>query len=384
MTGITYARGFTAGGIACGIKASKKLDLMVALSAVPATAAAVYTRNRVVAAPLVVTRRHLGKGKVRAIVCNSGVANACTGSAGERDAVAMARLTARRFALDPHQVVVASTGVIGHRLPMDRVAAGIAKVELAVDGGARAAHAIMTTDLHPKEWHGDLGKGARLGGMAKGSGMIAPNMATMLAFLTTDAQVEPRFLRRALREAVDESFNQISVDGDTSTNDMVVVLANGLGGPVAPPAFAAALRTACTALAKMVVADGEGATKLFAVEVRGAATTADARRTAQAVARSTLVKCALYGSDPNWGRIVCAAGYSGAAFALERLAVRLGPIEVFRNGLPRPFDRAAARGYLDQREVEIGIDLRAGRASSTAWGCDLSPKYVTFNGHYTT
>jgi glutamate N-acetyltransferase/amino-acid N-acetyltransferase len=165
---------------------------------------------------------------------------------------------------------------------------------------------------------------------------------------------------------------------------MVVVLANGLGGRVAPPAFAAALRTACTALAKMIVADGEGATKLFAVEVRGAATVVDARRTAQAVARSTLVKCALYGSDPNWGRIVCAAGYSGAAFTLERVAVRLGPIEVFRNGLPRPFDRAAARGYLDQREVEIGIDLRAGRATATAWGCDLSPKYVTFNGHYTT
>ncbi len=384
MTGITYPRGYRAGGTACGMKVSKGLDLMVALSEAPAAAAAVYTRNRVQAAPLTITRKHLAHGPVRAIVCNSGYANACTGEEGERDAIAVARLVAERFDLDPYQVVVASTGVIGGRIPLDQVAAGVKTIALSADGGAVAAEAIMTTDTHPKVWQQELPGGARLGGMAKGAGMIAPHMATMLAFLTTDAPLPAAFLQEALKDAVEASFNMISVDGDTSTNDMVVLLANGRGPATEAGAFKEALRAGCTALAKSIVADGEGASKVFVVHVRGAATLDDARRAATAVARSTLVKCAMYGSDPNWGRIVCAVGYSGAAFPPERVQVRLGVTEVFRAGSPVPFDRPAASRYLDQKEIDIHVDLGGGSAAATAWGCDLTPEYVAFNGKYTT
>ncbi len=381
-TGITFARGYSAGGVSCGIKPNRKLDLMLALSDTPASGAAVYTRNRAQAAPLMITRRHLARGQVRAIVCNSGVANACTGPSGERDAVAVAQLVARRFRLQPHEVLVASTGVIGQRLPLDRIAKGVKAVRLTRAGAAAAARAIMTTDTRPKVWQQELPGGARLGGMAKGAGMIAPNMATMLAFFSTDARLEARFLQEALSEAVEESFNMISVDGDTSTNDMVVVLANGRGGTVSLQTFRRALRAGCTTLAKAIVADGEGASKLFAVHVRGAASPGDARQAARAVARSTLVKCAVYGSDPNWGRIVCAAGYSGAALPLERVTVQIGPIPVFRNGRPVAFDLKAARRYLDQPQIDLGLHLHAGPAAATAWGCDLSPRYVALNGKY--
>jgi len=384
MTGITYPRGYRAGGAACGMKASQGLDLMVALSEAPAAAAAVYTRNRVQAAPLTVTRKHLAHGPVRAVVCNSGYANACTGDDGERDAIAVARMVAERFGLDPYQVVVASTGVIGGRIPLDQVASGVKAITLTSDGGAVAAQAIMTTDTRPKVWQQELPGGARLGGMAKGAGMIAPHMATMLAFLTTDAPLPAAFLQEALREAADASFNMISVDGDTSTNDMVLLLANGRGPATESGAFKEALLTGCIALAKSIVADGEGASKVFMVQVQGAASLDDARRAATAVARSTLVKCAIYGSDPNWGRIVCAVGYSGAAFQPERVQVRLGATEVFRAGSPVAFDRTAASRYLDHKEIDIQIDLGAGSAMATAWGCDLTPEYVVLNGKYTT
>ncbi len=382
--GITYPRGYSAGAVYCGIKSQRKLDLMVALSAAPAVAAAVYTRNRAQAAPITVTRKHLARGPVQAIVCTSGVANACTGAAGQRDAVKVAQMVARRFQLDPYRVVVAATGVIGPRLPLDRIEVGLRALRLRPDGGQQAARAIMTTDTRPKVWQRQLPGGARLGGMAKGAGMIAPNMATMLAFLTTDAAVAPALLQSALREAAEASFNRISIDGDTSTNDMVVVLANGRAGPVEPSAFRGALHDGCTALAKQIVADGEGATKVFAVHVRGADSLRDARRVADAVARSTLVKCAIYGSDPNWGRIACAVGYSGAALTMEWVNVRLGPVAVFQRGQPVAFDRAAARRYLDGKEIDLHIDLSAGPAAATAWGCDLSPRYVTLNGKYTS
>lgn len=384
MTGITYPRGYTAGGVSCGIKSKRELDLMVVLSDAPASAAAVYTRNRLEAPPLKVTRRHLARGPIRAIVCTSGVANACTGPAGERDAVKVAQLVGRRFELDAQRVVVASTGKIGGRLPLERIAAGVQTLRLRSDGGPAAARAIMTTDTRPKVWQQQLPGGVRLGGMAKGAGMIAPNMATMLAFLTTDAAVAPALLRSALREAVEFSFNRVSIDGDTSTNDMVVVLANGRAGRVEPAVFRAALRAGCTALARQIVADGEGASKVFAVHVRGAASARDARRVADAVARSTLVKCAIYGSDPNWGRIACAIGYSGAALSADRVNVRLGTVEVFRRGQPVAFDQVAARRHLDRKEIDIYIDVGAGRAAATAWGCDLTPRYVIFNGKYTT
>jgi glutamate N-acetyltransferase/amino-acid N-acetyltransferase len=396
--GVATARGFRAAGISAGIKASKKPDLALIVSDAPATAAAMFTRNKVQAAPVLVSKEHLSRsgGIVRAIVVNSGCANACTGDTGMSDARAMAAETATLVGCAPEQVLVASTGVIGVNLPMDKLSAGIpqAFAALASSQGPQAAQAIMTTDPFPKESSATIavgGKTVTIGGMAKGSGMIGPDMApsaTMLAFVTTDAAIAPPLLRRALAEVTEETFNAITVDGDTSTNDAVMLLANGASGVTIGDAeyapFVQALRAVCLELALGIVRGGEGATKLVTVIVSGAASPADARTVAKAIATSLLVKTAVHGGDPNWGRLLAVAGRAGVAFSPERAKVTIGSIVLFEGG--RPYDDRApqAAEYLKATDVSVGVDLGAGSASSTVWTCDLSADYVKINAEYRT
>jgi len=393
--GVTAPQGFTAAGVAAGIKNDKK-DVALLVSDRPAAAAGVFTTNRVKAFPVLVSMRHLASGGARAVVANSGNANACNGPRGETDALAMTLQTARVLGIPEDQVLVASTGVIGQPMPMDKVLDGIrrAAAELNPQGGADAAVAIMTTDTVPKEEAVSLeldGCAVTVGGMAKGSGMIHPNMATMLAFVASDAAMAPGLLSQALKQAVDRTFNMITVDGDTSTNDCVLVLANGAAGnpPIesegpAYAAFCAVLEAVCRKLAVAVARDGEGATKLLEVRVLGAATEDDARLVAKSVAASSLVKSAVFGEDANWGRVLCAAGYSGAAFNPEAVDIYLGEIKVAENGGALPFDEDAAALVLAQKEVVFTIDLKQGQAQATAWGCDLTYDYVRINGSYRT
>lgn len=395
--GVTAPRGFLAGAVRAGIRPdSEKLDLGLLRSEAPCTAAAVYTSNRVRAAPLIVTEKHLADGRAQAVIACSGCANAATGERGLRDAVEMARLAAAKLGVDPYDVVVASTGVIGTFLPMERVSQGVERVELAPpNGGLAFAQAIMTTDTRPKQVAARFGE-YTLGGVAKGAGMIHPDMATMLSFLTTDAQVAQPLLAAALREAVDASFNMIDVDSDTSTNDMVVVLANGLAGgePIEEggtpaPIFRVALTEVCTRLAREIVADAEGGTKVIEAGVTGAASPADARRAAREVVRSLAVKTAVYGRDPNWGRILAAVGNSGCQMSEERTAVWLvspdgGDLCLFRAGSPQAYAEAEAKACLAPREVRIRVDLGLGTASAVAWGSDLTEDYVRLNSLYTT
>jgi glutamate N-acetyltransferase/amino-acid N-acetyltransferase len=391
-SGVTVARGFRAAGIAAGIKASQSLDLALIVADAPAHAAAVFTTNRAVAAPVVVSREHLTRsgGSARAIVVNSGCANACTGAEGLQAARDMAAETARVVGCPVDQVLVASTGVIGVALPIDKVRAGIplAARALGADQGAAAARAIMTTDPFPKEAATKIAGGISIGGMAKGSGMIEPMLATMLGFVTTDAIVPPALLSRALNDAVADTFNAITVDGECSTNDCVMLLANGASGTTVDettyPAFLAGLTDVCRALALGIVRGGEGATKLVTVIVRGAASREDARRAAKAIANSPLVKTAIHGGDPNWGRLIAVAGRAGVAFELERAAVTIGDTVLFRNG--RPYDEAApvAAEYLKGTDLTVSVDLGAGAASSTVWTCDLSADYVRINADYRT
>lgn len=393
--GVTAPAGFRAAGVACGIKPAA-LDLALLVADSPASAAGVFTKNLAAAAPVLVSREHLARsrGWARAIVANSGCANACTGEQGVADARAMAQETARRLGCPAETVLVASTGVIGVTLPMARVLAGIARAVEALDRAhhLEAARAIMTTDRGPKETaiRVTTPEGTfHVGGMAKGAGMIAPMMATMLAFVTTDARVEPEVLKLALAEAVDDTFNAITVDGDTSTNDTVFALASGASGVEIGeshyPMLVEALRRVCLTLAQEIVRGGEGATKLVTVRVVGARSAAEARRAARALATSLLVKTAVHGGDPNWGRLVAAAGRSGAEFVLSRAAVRIGPVELFRDG--RPFDEAAPRAaeHLRGHDIELEIDLgTGGRHQATMWTCDLSAEYVRINADYRT
>jgi len=393
--GIATAAGFTAAGVSAGIKANGKPDLALIVSDRPATAAAVFTTNKAQAAPVLVSRQHLtaSNGVVRAIIVNSGCANACTGDAGLGVARGMAAETARLVGCAPEQVLVASTGVIGVDLSLDKIRAGlpVAGEALAADQGSLAAQAIMTTDPFPKEAAMRISIGGRdvcIGGMAKGSGMIEPMMATMLGFVTTDAAVPVPLLQRALREVVDTTFNAITVDGECSTNDCVMLLANGASGvtidAASYDAFAHALETVCLRLALGIVRGGEGATKLVTVSVTGAASAAEARKAAKAIANSPLVKTAVHGGDPNWGRLIAVAGRSGVEFDLSRAAVSIGSIVLFKDG--RPYDEASpeAATYLRNDEVSLAVDLGAGRASSTVWTCDLSAEYVRINAEYRT
>ena len=403
---MTYARGFRAGTAACGIKAftsgataipsGQKDDLCVVHSLHPCDAGGVFTTNKVKSATVVIDQLHLQRNRVQAITVNSGNANACTGAQGFRDALLMAKLSADRLELDPDQVLVSSTGVIGRVLPMHAVKAGIAEAcaHLDVEGGAAAAQAIMTTDTVPKTAQLDLelgGSTVRIGGMSKGSGMIHPNLATMLAYITTDAAVEPGLMAKLVRPIADRSFNQVTVDGDSSTNDSFLILANGAAGnePVragTPEAEALeeALLEVARGLARAIARDGEGATKLLTVKVAEAVSGSDARALARSVAASSLVKAAIHGGDPNWGRIVCALGYSGAELALDRLHLTIGGLVVFERGSGVDVDLAAVRRAFEQPKIEIVATLGLGEGKAEAWGCDLSEEYVRINAEYTT
>jgi len=391
--GVTYAQGFTAGAVAAGVKhaGTTRLDVAVIVSDRPAAAGAVFTTNQVIAAPCVVTRRHVAAGRLRAIVANSGNANACTGALGEADAMAMAAAAAAALGCAPAEIAVASTGVIGVALPMERIAPAIAAVAPTVSGWDDASRAIMTTDTRPKVAEREIrfgGRPVRIGGIAKGAGMIHPNMATLLAFITTDAAIERRLLQDAVAAAAGQSFNAISVDGDTSTNDTLLVLANGASGVTIGDAehadFSAALAAVCLDLARAIVSDGEGVTKVFEVRVRGAATEADAVAAARTITTSNLVKTAIHGGDPNWGRILAAAGRSGARVDASRASVRIGGIGVFASGTLQPVDDAAIRAVFAQPEVVIELDLGLGHGTARAWGADLSAEYVRINADYTT
>lgn len=394
--GVTFARGFKASGVKAGIKKSGKDDLAVIYSEKEAAAAGVFTQNLVAAAPVFVSKEVAKKGTARAVVVNAGCANACTGRQGMEDAKKMAELAAEALGTRADEVFVASTGVIGATLPMDKVESGIqaAAAALSENGSAQAAKAIVTTDTYTKagSFSFDLGgKTARIGGIAKGSGMIHPDMATMLAFITTDAAISPALLSRALSGAVKTSFNMISVDGDTSTNDMVVVMANGLAGNAAIveenedyAAFFAALQKLCAGLAQLVARDGEGATKFLTVNVAGAESFEDAKKAAMAIAKSPLVKTAFFGEDANWGRIICAAGYSGARMVPEKTKVAIGGNVVFDRGMGANYDEDALKKAMAEHDIVIDIELGVGKEAATVWTCDLSYGYVKINGEYHT
>jgi glutamate N-acetyltransferase/amino-acid N-acetyltransferase len=394
--GITAPAGFVAAGVACGIKATGKPDLALVRSDGAASAAAVFTTNLAQAAPILVSRDHIRRsaGRAHAIVVNSGCANACTGADGMAHASAMARQTAGAIGCGPEEVLVASTGVIGVKLDMTKVCRGIADAarSLSRSGGPAAALAIMTTDPFPKEAavEGSIGGATfRVGGMAKGSGMIEPLMATMLGFVTTDVQIEPALLHRALKAVVEDTFNAISVDGECSTNDCVFALANGASGARVTDAnyaeFVAALRAVCEPLAIGIVRGGEGATKLIAVRVIGGRTDEDARRAARAIANSPLVKTAVHGGDPNWGRLIAVAGRSGSAFVLDSAAVRIGSVELFSDGAPHDERADEAAVYLKAGEVQLEVDLgTGGNGTAQMWTCDLTAEYVRINAEYRT
>ncbi len=391
--GVAFPAGFGAGAVAAGVKeaGTKRLDVALLVADRPCVATAVFTTNQVAAAPIAVTRRHLAAGPLRALVVNSGNANACTGEQGERDAIAMAEAAARAIGARASEVAVASTGVIGVPLPMDRIVPAIARIRPSAAGWDDLSRAIMTTDTRPKVAEREVwlrGKPVRIGGTAKGAGMIHPDMATLLAFVTTDAACDQAAADRAFRAAVAASFNAISVDGDTSTNDTALLLASGASGvEVAGDAeapFVDALTEVCGELALAIVADGEGATKVFEVRVTGAAGVDDARAAARTITVSPLVKTAIHGADPNWGRILMAAGRSGARVDQRRASVRIGGVDVFSRGRPCEWDAAAVRAAFERDRVLIEVDLGAGDAAARAWGCDLSAEYVRINAEYTT
>lgn len=394
-TGVTAPRGFRAAGVACGVK-PEGLDVAVIVADSVCSAAGVFTTNRFQAAPVLVAREHLVFGRTRAVVVNAGNANAGTGERGMRDAREMAARMAELVDCASREVVVASTGVIGVPLPMDKIRVGMwqAHADLSREGGAAAARAILTTDTRPKETLVEFALDrhtARVGGMAKGAGMIAPDMATMLAFFTTDAAVEPRLLRQALVEAVGASLNRITVDGDTSTNDLALVLASGASGaPVitaaGPPydAFRDALTRAARELALSIVRDGEGVTRVAEVRVEGASNAADADRIARVVAESPLVKTALHGGDPNWGRVLAAVGRAGVELDFSRVDLFLGDVWVAEGGHVREYEEPQAAGALQEEPVRIRVRLNAGHASGWMWTSDLSKNYVDINASYRT
>ncbi len=393
--GITAPLGFRASGVAAGIKASGALDVALIAPDGPAAAAALFTTNQVQAAPVQISRAHLAQsgGIVRAVIVNSGCANACTGTEGLETARAMATAVARDLGCPVEQVLVASTGVIGVHLDRARVLAGCrAAVSTLSRDGEGAARGIMTTDLQPKESaiRVDTPAGAfHVGGIAKGAGMIEPMLATMLAFLTTDAHVSPPVLQRALSEVADRTFNAITVDGECSTNDTLAALASGASGiridEASYGALVSGLEAVARALALAIVRGGEGATKLVAITVTGGETREAAVRAAKTIANSPLVKTAVHGADPNWGRLVAAAGRSGARFVVERAAVEVGGVTLFRNGQPHDDQAPRAARHLQQAEIDITVDLgTGGTGEATVWTCDLSAEYVRINGEYRT
>ena len=397
--GVCAAKGFVANGVHCGIRKNKeKKDLALIFSQTPAKGAAVYTTNLVKGAPLRVTKAHLADGMARAVICNSGNANTCNAN-GIEIANQMCELTAAQLGIQPEEVLVASTGVIGQKLDIAPIAAGIPPLAAGLDCHSEpAAQAIMTTDTAVKQAAVEFTVGGvtcRLGGIAKGSGMIHPNMATMLVFLTTDCAISAEMLQKGLRGDVAETFNMLSIDGDTSTNDMVVVLANGQAGNAEIAAegedfaaFMKALNTVTICLCRQIAADGEGATRLLECKVTGAPTLADAKLAAKSVVCSSLFKAAIFGADANWGRVLCALGYSGANIDVDKIEVAFrspaGTITVCENGAGVDFSEEEAKKILLEKEIEVLVDLHQGTAASAAWGCDLTYDYVRINGDYRT
>lgn len=398
--GVCAAKGFTANGIHCGIRKNHtKKDLSLIFSAVPASAAAVYTTNLVKGAPLIVTKNHLQDGIAQAVICNSGNANTCNAN-GIEIAEAMSALAANHLGVTPDDIIVASTGVIGQPLCIDPIEAALPALVagLSTDGGKDAAVGIMTTDTVMKEVAVEFevdGKICRIGGIAKGSGMIHPNMATMLVFITTDCAISPDMLQRALSGDIANTFNMVSVDGDTSTNDMVSILANGMAGNETITEenadfeiFMKALNTVTVDLCRKIAGDGEGATKLLECKVTGGKTVAIAKTVAKSVICSSLLKAAMFGADANWGRVLCAIGYSGAGVDVNKIDVSFcspaGRVDVCKNGAGIPFSEEKAKEVLLQKEIEILVALNDGEASATAWGCDLTYDYVKINGDYRT
>ncbi|MEM6855870.1 MAG: bifunctional glutamate N-acetyltransferase/amino-acid acetyltransferase ArgJ [Planctomycetota bacterium] len=401
-TSITVPRGFRAAGGTCGIKPSGKPDLALIVSEVPCATAAVFTTNKVKGAPVLVSRKHVRNGQAQAIVCNSGTSNVATGEEGVRDAEAMCATAAKALGLRlPGDVLVASTGVIGHRLPMDKVLPGITQLAPQLKAGKKAdtaaADAILTTDLVRKSALRQFTLGKKqvaLGGICKGSGMIAPNMATMLAFITTDAAISPGMLKAALRDAVGQTFNRVSVDSDKSTSDSVMVLANGLAGnrAIATPGkhfntFTEALTDLCRDLCEQLIWDGEGVTRIMRVRVNGAASVKDADRVGRSVVDSPLVKTALHGADPNWGRIAMAAGKSEAKLHKNKLSIAIAGHDIYTQGQPTKLGLnppAKLAQAMAAKEVVIDLDLGLGDASAEWLGCDLSREYIHINADYTT
>ena len=398
--GVCAAKGYRAAGVHCGIRKNQtKKDLALIVSDAPAAAAGVYTTNLVKGAPIAVTKAHIADGTARAIVCNSGNANTCNAD-GVEIAEGMCALVEKYAGVKAEDVIVASTGVIGQPLSLEPIEAGMPALAgaLSPEGGLSAAQAIMTTDTFAKEVAVEFelgGRTCRIGGIAKGSGMIHPNMATMLVFVTTDAAVSPELLQKAVSTDVQTSFNMVSVDGDTSTNDMLCILANGQAGnaPIAAEdgdyaAFCAALSAVTQAPCRMIAKDGEGATKLLTCHATGAADVQTARTVAKSVICSSLLKAAMFGADTNWGRVLCAIGYSGADVDVTKIGVRFasaaGEVEVCKDGAGVPFSEALAKEILVRDEIVIEVSLGMGAAEATAWGCDLTYDYVKINGDYRT
>ncbi|HLS67355.1 MAG TPA: bifunctional ornithine acetyltransferase/N-acetylglutamate synthase [Pseudogracilibacillus sp.] len=387
-------QGFRVAGVHTGVK-RKRNDLGIVYSEIPAKAAAVYTLNQIQAAPITVTKESITKEQtIQAVVVNSGNANACTGEQGLRDAYEMRKKTAEKFLIPEHYVSVASTGIIGLEMPMDNIMQGIEKINVGktAEDASNFEESILTTDTFNKSacFEAEMGgKKVTIGGAAKGSGMIKPNMATMLGFITTDIAIEADALQKALKIAVDETFNCITVDGDTSTNDMVLVLANGQAkndvvteDHAEWPTFVALLTKTCEQLAKQIARDGEGATKLIEVEVDGAKTEEDAKKIAKTIVGSSLVKTAVYGADANWGRIIAAVGYSGVEINPETIDISLGSLQLLKQSEPVAFSEEEATNYLENDEVKITVHLHDGEASGKAWGCDLTYDYVRINASY--
>jgi len=390
---VTSASGFLAGAVRAGIKSEEELDLAILCSETSCTAAGVFTTSQIKSAPVILSQGHIAKRRAQVIVVNSGCANACVGGQGLADAQETAKLAAAKLSISPEEVLIASTGIIGVPLPMNCIRTGIGEIRLRKDGGHDFARAIMTTDTKPKEVAVQVdmeGVKFTIAGVAKGAGMIHPNLATMLCFIVTDALASASFLQAALQKAVDCSFNMISIDGDTSPSDCAFLLANALAGNEAidfdnGEAFQEALNAVCVHLAKSIAQDGEGATKLIEVMVEGAEDQAGARQAARAIVSSPLVKAAIHGNDPNWGRIVAALGRSGAEVKENKLDAYLNDVCVVKQGCPAPFSKEEMRLALSNSDnVLIRLCLNLGNGKATAWGCDLSEEYVTINSRYST
>ena len=396
--GVTAAKGFISVGWVSGVKCSGKLDLGIIYCPSGAKAAGVFTTNKIFAAPVGVCRKHVKSTRVSAVVVNSGNANACTGQKGFDDAISMCNAVAERIGCDPHQVLVASTGIIGEPMPIRKITKGIDQAMCGMTSDAKSgldfAKAIMTTDTKPKQAMRKIvisGEEVVIGGTAKGAGMIGPNMATTICVLTTDIAISKPLLSRALKDAIGVSLNKLTVDGHQSTNDTALILASGAAGnrPVTGACprykkFAKALREVCNDLAGQMTLDAEGATRMFTVVVNGAASKADAAKAARAVADYDLVKCAVHGGDPNWGRIICAVGSCGVKLNPKKLSCKIGEITVFRNGRPVKFDAKKASKVISGKKHTITISLGVGTETDFCYGCDLSKDYVTINADYHT